>query len=287
MKICRFNGGLLGLVQGVEVVDVSPVQGLIPPRRYPFPGHDLLIEALPQLGSAIAAEASRGARYSVTSVKFESPVANPGKIIGAPVNYEAHVQESRIDQGIAYGRNIKSIGDWGLFLKAGTSLIGCGSDILLRFPERRNDHEVELAVVIGKTCNKVTASDARASIAGYTIGLDLTLRGSEFQSFRKSIDTYSVLGPWLVTADEIIDPNALDLWLSVNGEMRQQSNTRDMVYDVPTLIEFASSFYSLMPGDVIMSGTPEGVGPIKPGDRIEAGITGVGQLSMRVAPAYA
>ena len=158
---------------------------------------------------------------------------------------------------------------------------------MLRFPDRRNDHEVELGVVIGRECNQVKAADAMDCIAGYTIALDMTLRGPEFQCFRKSIDTYSVLGPWLVTPDEIADPNALDLWITVNGEMRQQSNTRHLVYDIARLIEFASSFYTLKPGDVIMTGTPEGVGPVKPGDRIEAGISGIGQFSMRVAPAYA
>jgi len=113
------------------------------------------------------------------------------------------------------------------------------------------------------------------------------LRGPEFQCFRKSIDSYSVIGPWLVTADEVADPNALGLWLNVNGESRQKSNTSFLVYDIARLIEFASSFYTLMPGDIIMSGTPEGVGPVKPGDLIEAGVESVGQFSIRVAPDYA
>ena len=287
MKICIFNGGSLGLVVGDEVVDVTPVLGLIPAQHYPLPSHDLLVALLPELRAAIEAHATHGARYRISDVKFEPPVANPGKIIGAPINYHAHVQESKADQGIAHGRNITSIGDWGMFLKAGTSLIGCGDELVLRFPERRNDHEVELGVVIGRECNQVKAADAMGCIAGYTIALDMTLRGPEFQCFRKSIDTYSVVGPWLVTADEIADPNALDLWITVNGEMRQQSNTRHLVYDVARLIEFASSFYTLKPGDIIMTGTPEGVGPVKPGDRIEAGISGIGQFSMQVAPAYA
>ncbi len=287
MKICRFNGGRLGVVVGDEVVDVTPVLDLIPAQHYPLPMHDLFVASLPQLRPAIEAQVTKGARYRAGDVKFEPPVANPGKIIGAPINYHAHVQESKADQGIAHGRNITTIGDWGMFLKAGTSLIGCGDELVLRFPERRNDHEVELGVVIGRECNQVKAADAMGCIAGYTIALDMTLRGPEFQCFRKSIDTYSVVGPWLVTADEIADPNALDLWITVNGEMRQQSNTRHLVYDIARLIEFASSFYTLKPGDIIMTGTPEGVGPVKPGDRIEAGISGIGQFSMQVAPAYA
>lgn len=287
MRICRFNGGRLGLVKGDRVIDVTPVLGLIAAQHYPLPQKDLLIEALPRLRGAIEAEAGKGAVHALSSVKFQSPVANPGKIIGAPINYKAHVEESKADAGIGHGRNITSIGDWGMFLKAGSSLIGCSDDIVLRFPQRRNDHEVELGVVIGRQGNQIAAADAMDYIAGYTVALDMTLRGPEFQCFRKSIDSYSVAGPWLVTADEVANPNSLDLWLTVNGESRQRSNTSMLVYDIARLIEFASSFYTLMPGDIIMSGTPEGVGPVKPGDLIEAGIESIGQFSIRVAPDYA
>jgi 2-keto-4-pentenoate hydratase/2-oxohepta-3-ene-1,7-dioic acid hydratase in catechol pathway len=287
MRICRFNGGRLGLVRGNQVIDVTPVLGLIPAQHYPLPQKDLLIEALPELRSAIEAEAQKGAVHALADVRFEPPVANPGKIIGAPINYKAHVDESKADAGIGHGRNITSIGDWGMFLKAGSSLIGCSDEIVLRFPERRNDHEVELGVVIGRQGSRIAAADAMDYVAGYTVALDMTLRGPEFQCFRKSIDSYSVIGPWLVTADEVADPDALDLWLTVNGESRQKSNTRFLVYDIARLIEFTSSFYTLMPGDIIMSGTPEGVGPVKPGDLIEAGVESIGQFSIRVAPDYA
>jgi 2,4-diketo-3-deoxy-L-fuconate hydrolase len=287
VRICRFNGGRLGLVKGDQVIDITPVLALIAPQSYPLPQKDLLIEALPQLRGAIELEAKKGASHALASIHFETPVANPGKIIGAPINYKAHVEESKTDAGIGHGRNITSIGDWGMFLKAGSSLIGCSDDIVLRFPERRNDHEVELGVVIGKQGNQIAAADAMDYIAGYTVALDMTLRGPEFQCFRKSIDSYSVIGPWLVTADEVADPNDLDLWLTVNGEPRQSSNTSYLVYDIARLIEFASSFYTLMPGDIIMTGTPEGVAPVKPGDVIEACVEAIGQFSIRVAPGYA
>ena len=123
-------------------------------------------------------------------------------------------------------------------------------------------------------------------IAGYAIGLDMTIRGPELQCFRKSPDTYAVCGPWLVTRDEIPDPNNLDLSLRVNGELRQNSNTRRLVYSVERLIEYASSFYTLYPGDLIFTGTPEGVGPVKPGDVITADIECIGRLEIRVADAY-
>ena len=276
MKICRFNGDRLGLVNGERVIDVTPVLGLLAPQHYPLPQKDLLVEALSLLRPAIEVEAGRGQVHALSDVRLEPPVANPGKIIGAPINYRAHVEESKADAGIGHGRNITSIGDWGMFLKAGTSLIGCSDDIVLRFPERRNDHEVELGVVIGKQGNQIARADAMDYVAGYTVALDMTLRGPEFQCFRKSIDTYSVIDPWLVTADEIADPDNLNLWLTVNGQSRQKSNTSFLVYDIARLIEFASSFYTLMPGDIIMSGTPEGVGPVQPGDLIAAGIEGVG-----------
>jgi 2-keto-4-pentenoate hydratase/2-oxohepta-3-ene-1,7-dioic acid hydratase in catechol pathway len=286
MRICRFNGDRLGVVDKDEVVDVTAVLDVLPAQRYPLPQHDLFIAALPRLRPLLQQAMQAGVRHPVGAVRFASPVANPGKIIGAPINYEAHAAESKANQAIAHGRNVTSIADWGLFLKAGSSLVGCDQDIVLRFPDRRNDHEVELGVVIGSTCHRVRREDAMAHVAGYTVALDMTLRGTEFQCFRKSIDSYSVLGPWMVTADEIADPNQLDLWITVNGEMRQQSNTRHLVYDIARLIEFASSFYTLEPGDVIMTGTPEGVGPVRPGDLLEAGVAQVGSFKIRIAPHY-
>ncbi len=287
MKLCRFNGGRLGLVDGEGVTDVSAALQALPSQRYPFPSHDVLIAHLNELRPGIVEAARTGQKHAASAVHYDPPVANPGKIIGAPINYKAHAQESAQDSNIGHGRAITTIGDWGMFLKAGTSLIGVSDEIVLRFPERRNDHEVELAVVIGKTCRQVKAADAMAHVAAYSLSLDMTLRGPEFQCFRKSIDSYAVLGPWLVTADEVPDPGQLDLWLQVNGQTRQQANTRDLIFDVPRLIEFASSFYTLQPGDVIMTGTPEGVGPVVPGDWIEAGVQGLGSLAMRVASQYA
>jgi 2-keto-4-pentenoate hydratase/2-oxohepta-3-ene-1,7-dioic acid hydratase in catechol pathway len=119
-------------------------------------------------------------------------------------------------------------------------------------------------------------------VAGYCIGLDVSIRGSEDRSFRKSPDSYSVLGPWLVTADEVPDPGVLDLEIAVNGETRQKSNTRYLILGVPELVELASSFYTLHPGDVIFTGTPEGVSPIQPGDQVRATIQGIGTMEVRV-----
>jgi len=173
----------------------------------------------------------------------------------------------------------------GLFLKACSSLVGAGEGIAVRKLDRRTDHEIELAVVIGKTASNVSRTDALSHVAGYGIGLDITIRGSEDRSFRKSPDSYSVLGPWLVTADEIPDPGGLDLHIVVNGEQRQNSNTRYLILGVPELIELASSFYTLYPGDVIYTGTPEGVSPIEPGDQIVATIESIGTMRVSVRAA--
>jgi 2,4-diketo-3-deoxy-L-fuconate hydrolase len=172
-----------------------------------------------------------------------------------------------------------------MFLKATSSMVGPSEGIGLRFLDRRNDHEVELALIIGKTCNQVPMEKALDYVAGYCIGLDITLRGPEDRSFRKSIDSYSVLGPWMVTADEIPDPDNLQLQLGVNNELRQNANTRDMVYSIRRLIEFSSAFYTLHPGDVIFTGTPEGVSPIKPGDTLIAEIEKVGRMETKVRAA--
>ncbi len=287
MKLCRFNDDRLGLVEGDGVLDVSAALDAIPQQRWPLAPGDPLILNLERVAQRAAALAASAPRQKLSAVTLRSPVANPGKIVNAPINYQAHIDEAKTDQGIAHGRDMsKSIRDWGLFLKATSALIGPGEEIRLRFPERRNDHEVELAVVIGERCNHVKKEGALRYVAGYAIGLDMTIRGPELQCFRKSPDTYAVCGPWFVTKDEIPDPNNLDLSLWVNGELRQKSNTQRLVYGVERLIEYATSFYTLHPGDLIFTGTPQGVGPVKPGDRITAEIERIGRLDIRVADKY-
>ena len=138
-------------------------------------------------------------------------------------------------------------------------------------------------MVIGRECRRATLENALDFVAGYAIGLDMTIRGPEMPSWRKSVDTYAVCGPWLTTRDEVPDPNNLRLSLKVNGETRQESTTARMVYNVQRLIEYATSMYTLYPGDLIFSGTPEGVGPVQPGDTITAEIERVGRFDVAVA----
>jgi 2-keto-4-pentenoate hydratase/2-oxohepta-3-ene-1,7-dioic acid hydratase in catechol pathway len=289
MKICRFDDNRLGLVQGDEVLDVTEALNVLPALHWPVPQGDLLIKNLETVLARVRELAPSASKKPLSQVTLLSPIANPSKIVNAPINYQKHLEEGHRDPGINHGRETKNknIWDWGLFLKANSALIGAGEEIALRFPERRNDHEIELAVVIGKICNKVQKEDALDYVAGYAIGLDMTVRGPELQSFRKSVDTYAVCGPWFVTKDEIADPNNLDLLLKVNGEVRQDANTRDLIYNVQRLIEYASSFYTLLPGDLIFTGTPAGVGPVKPGDVLSAEIQSVGKFEIRIARDYA
>jgi len=289
VKLCRYDNNRLGIVQADQVLDVTKALETIPEQRWPLAQGDPLILNFKRVIAAAKKLAPKARKKPLAKVKLLAPVPNPGKIIGAPINYNDHIAESIKDPGIAHGRtNIaKGIGEWGLFLKANSSLIGFGEEIRLRWPERRNDHEVELALVIGKRGNKIPGEKALEHICAYSIGLDMTVRGPELQCFRKSIDTFSVLGPWMVTADEIADPNNLDLSIKVNGELRQNSNTKYLVYNVQRLIEFASAMYTLHPGDIIMTGTPAGVGPVKPGDVLHAYVQGVGEADVKIAPAYA
>ena len=140
-------------------------------------------------------------------------------------------------------------------------------------------------MVIGKRCNKVSKEHALEYVAGYCTGLDISIRGTEDRSFRKSADSYTVLGPWFVTADEVPNPGALDLWIKVNGETKQSSNTKYLILGVPELIEMASLFYTLYPGDVIITGTPEGVGPIEPGDTLLSYVEKIGEMTTTVGAA--
>jgi 2-keto-4-pentenoate hydratase/2-oxohepta-3-ene-1,7-dioic acid hydratase in catechol pathway len=284
VRLCQFDDHRLGLVEHGFVRDVTSVLDELPRQRYPFALGDALVASLPHLRERISDLARGAAAVPVGNVRLLSPVANASKVIGAPVNYQKHLAEVAADPNLHHQNkaHLQAIQQSGLFLKATSSVVGASQGVVIRHKERRTDHEVELAVVIGKRASSVAREEALRFVAGYCIGLDITIRGPEERSFRKSIDTYTVLGPWLVTADELPDPSGLGLSITVNGELRQKASTRDLILGVPELIEFASSFYTLLPGDVLMTGTPEGVGPIVPGDVMHARIDGIGEMVVPV-----
>lgn len=211
-------------------------------------------------------------------VRLGAPIARPSKIVCVGLNYAKHAKES----GMQLPKEPV------LFFKATSALCGPNDDVVIPKNSLKTDWEVELAVVIGKRASYVTESEAMKYVAGYTIHNDVSER--EFQLERegqwvkgKSNDTFAPLGPWLLTTDEIDDPNNLNLWLKLNGELMQDSNTSDMVFKIPELISYISQFMTLLPGDVISTGTPFGVGLgldpqryLVPGDVMELGIDGLG-----------
>jgi 2-keto-4-pentenoate hydratase/2-oxohepta-3-ene-1,7-dioic acid hydratase in catechol pathway len=283
MKLCLFDNHRIGVITGTGVVDVTPAFSHIPKASWPYPPADWLIQNFEAARERIEQIAATGAPTPLEQVQLLSPVANPGKIIGAPINYKDHIDEANADNEINHGKTYTELDKFGLFLKANSSLIGCSQEIQIPFADRRTDHEVELAVIIGRTAKRVSRAVALDYVLGYCIGLDMTVRGPEFPTFRKSPDTFCVLGPWMVTKDEILDPNDLDLSIRVNGEVKQSSNTKYLIFDVQRLIEYASAIYTLHPGDVIMTGTPAGVGPVAAGDVLNASVQGIGTMSVRVA----
>ena len=289
MHLCRFDQNRLGVVEGDTVYDVTSVVAGIPTQRWPIAFGDPLVAHLAELREPITAAKRSAVRLALGASAFNSPIAWPTKILAAPANYRLHVQLDTLDPGVDQGHHRASLIDldrpvdaYGLFLKASSSLVGPAEGITLAWPGRRCDHEVELAVVIGKTAKNVSRTDALAYVAGYAIGLDITVRGTEERSFRKSADSFAVLGPWLTTADEIPDPQDLTIWLEVNGEPRQRSSTGAMTVGIAELIEIASRVYTLHPGDILMTGTPEGVGALADGDLIRAGCERIGEMSVKV-----
>ena len=216
-------------------------------------------------------------QYSVSKeAVLKAPVLRPPKIVALGLNYALHAKEG----------NAAVPSEPIIFMKAGSSVIGPEETILLPKGLGRMDHEVELAVVIGRRATAVKKRDAMKYVAGFSVLNDVTARELQTSDLNKkhpwfrskSFDTFTPLGPWMVTADEIRTPIQLGLECRVNGTVRQKANTRSMVFDVPTQIEFISKFITLEPGDILSTGTPEGIGPISNGDEVLCRIEKIGEL---------
>lgn len=218
------------------------------------------------------------------SSRLGACVSGIGKFICIGLNYSDHAAEAGLEVPA----------EPVIFMKATSAVCGPNDNVEIPRKSEKTDWEVELGVVIGKTAKYVSKEQALEHVAGFCVVNDVSER--EFQTERsgqwtkgKSADTFGPLGPWLVTRDEITDPQQLDMWLDVNGERRQTGNTRTMVFDVATIVSHLSQFMTLQPGDVISTGTPPGVGlgmkpPVylKPGDRIDLCIQGLGQQRQSV-----
>lgn len=274
MYFARFDTDRLGLVTDERrgLVDLT--------ERFGLTSTDPLMEYL--RGNYDASEyRDRDADYPMDEVQLESPIRRPGKIVAAPLNYEAHIAESVADRDIDLN-DWFSIEDFGYFLKAPSSVIGPNDSIVLQFNDRRVDHEIELAFVMGAPTKDATAAESWDRIFGYTILLDITVRGEQDRSNRKSYDTFTVVGPWVATPEEIADPQDLRLELAVNDEPRQAASTADMVYSCADVVRYASIGTTLDTGDVITTGTPAGVGPLADGDVVDATIESIGSMTIDV-----
>jgi 2,4-diketo-3-deoxy-L-fuconate hydrolase len=280
MKICRFDDDRLGVVDGESVIDASAALEALPAVRWPFPPGDAVIANWARLRPALDEAAATGPRRPLSAVRLRSPVANPTKIIGIARNRKNLAQENL---NFAVSDSSRKDDDpISMFMKANSALAGPGDGVQLRFTDKRNDPEAELTVIIGRTCTDIPRERALEYVFGYCIGLDMTLRGPDSFSSRKSIDSYAVLGPWVATADEIPDPDNVDTALYINGQPAQSANTRDLAFDVRSVVAHASTYYTLHPGDAIMMGTPAGFVAVHPGDMMEAEFSGIGRMRVAV-----
>lgn len=217
-------------------------------------------------------------------VRLGSPLARPSKLVCIGLNYKEHAAET----------NAPLPAEPVVFMKATTAIVGPNDDIIIPKNSVKTDWEVELAVVIGKKASYVDEADAMDYVAGYMLHNDVSER--EFQIERggtwdkgKGCDTFAPLGPFMATADEIADPHNLKLWLTVNGEKFQDGTTANFIFGVPTVVSYVSQFMTLLPGDIISTGTPAGVGLgmkpplyLKPGDVCELGVDGLGTSKQKV-----
>ncbi len=253
MRIARFSAGeevSFGVVEGEEIAEVS--------------GHPFLGEIR-----------FTGVRHPLEEVRLLAPIL-PSKVIAIGRNYAEHAREmgSEAPEEPLF------------FMKPSTSV--AGPNDVIRYPEKlsqRVDYEGELAVVIGRLCREVPVSRAQEVIFGYTCANDVTARDLQRKDGQwtraKGFDTFCPLGPWIET---VLDPADLGIETLVNGEVRQVSRTSAMIHDIPRLIAHVSQVMTLLPGDVILTGTPEGVGPLEIGDMVSVQIEGIGELRNRVVP---
>lgn len=267
------------LLDDDRVLDVTDQVGDFGPAFFGRGG----LEELRQL-----LDTNRASALPMSPIRLGAPVARPGKIICIGLNYADHAAES--------GAPIPT--EPVVFFKATNTLVGPNDDVRIPRGSTKTDWEVELGIVIGRTCRYLESGEAAlAAVAGYMVCHDVSER--EFQLERggqwvkgKSCETFNPAGPWLVTADAVTDPGDLDLWLDVNGQRRQTGNTGTMIFDVGEIVRYLSQFMVLDPGDIINTGTPPGVALgmpdqpyLRPGDVVELGITGLGRQRQRFIPA--
>jgi 2-keto-4-pentenoate hydratase/2-oxohepta-3-ene-1,7-dioic acid hydratase in catechol pathway len=273
VRIASFSGQRIGVITGDSIVDVSDLLG---DQRGTWPPLDMVrfIAAYARDLESVRARSERGEPVPLASVHLETPVQWPHKLIAYPANYAEHITEMA-------SKNRADIN--GFFLKAPSSLAGPGDAIVLpAIPGAEIHHECEVAIIIGTGGRHIPESEALDHVFGYSCLLDMTIRGRQERVMRKSYDTFTPVGPWITTADEIADPGQLDMWLTVNGQLRQQANTRDLILGMQQMISLASTVMTLHPGDIIATGTCSGVGPVADGDLVSIHVPAVGSMDIPV-----
>lgn len=270
MRVASFGNNRVGILQDGSICDVTDWAF----RHCKLRAEDPMIVFLHALNSGLQPE---GEWLSAHEINWGPPLTQPSKIIAAASNYLDHIKEMSVGKEMHNG-----IREKGFFLKAPSSIIGPEQSILLPFSERRTDHEAEIAVVIGKTARHIKESEAMDCVFGYTCLLDITVRGTEDRGFRKSFDTFTPIGPYITSKDEVANPNDLQIVCKVNGQIRQNESSQAMIMHIPELVSWVSSVMTLLPGDLIATGTPAGVSAIQSGDRVEATIERLGSFAVNV-----
>jgi 2-keto-4-pentenoate hydratase/2-oxohepta-3-ene-1,7-dioic acid hydratase in catechol pathway len=281
MKLVRFRHGgatRIGVVEENAIVDLAAAAPQLPREMTEF------LAAGPAALAAAQAARAGGPRVPLAEVRLLAPIARPPKFLAVGLNYADHVAES----GLERPKHPT------IFNKQSTCVIGPGEAIQIPRASHVVDYEGELGFVIGTRCRHVARDDAADVIAGYLVVNDVTVRDWQFRvptwTMGKSFDTHGPLGPWIVTGDELGDPHRLRLRTWVNGELRQDSSTKELIFDCFALVEHLSTAFTLEPGDVVATGTPSGVGiAFKPprllvaGDVVRIEIEGIGALENPVA----
>ncbi len=286
MKLAVFDDYRLGVVEDGHVRDVSDALD----RHWCCTPYVMnwLIERWDDSREAVERAAVAAEPRPLSDVRLRPPLPRPRQLLAAPLNYHQHIVEMtdspHLPRGVPPELTSRELG---FFLKATGSICGPVDAVELpRWPGRIFHHESELGVVIGRTARGVDRSDARRHVFGYTCLIDVTMRMNtehqEERPMRKSFETFTPIGPWITTADEVPEPNRLDIRLWVNDGLRQDGSTAQMIVGVDELVERASSVVALHPGDLYATGSPAGVGPIVPGDKVRIWIERVGEFTIAV-----
>ena len=287
MRLAIFDEQRLGVLAEGGVVDVT---GALPWPHDPDPvtagWWRRLCRDFAAARDGLAEAARIGPVLPLDTVRLRAPVLGPSKIVASASNYADHVAEMHGVQQRTLGHVEPWMMEFDAFLKAPSAIVGPADDIVLPPAVLAAGHEVhhesELVLVIGTGGRDIAVSSALDHVLGYTIGLDITVRSEGDRSRRKSYDSFSPLGPWLTTSDEAGDPGDFDIELRCGGSLRQKVNSAAMLTPVPAIVAYASSLMTLVPGDVIFTGAPPGVGPIVAGDVLQTRISRLGEMRLRV-----